>query len=129
MGASYPLPESVYQTIERSLDKSTLSYCKEPMSGVPWALDGLQNWGMSLAGLIENIGPVPGMDEKEALKAYGLYEAFTRLQKDFGNLIELAMITLAHDPVVREWVDAARESETEEESSDGFLRGLVFTTK
>jgi hypothetical protein len=113
MGASYPVPESVYQTIRRSLDKSTLSYCKEPMHGVPWALDGLQNWGTSLAGLIENIGPSPGMDEKEALKAYGLHEAFARLQNEFSGLIELAMITLAHDPVVREWIDAARESETE----------------
>ncbi len=53
MGASYPLPESVCRTIERSLGKSTLSYCEEPMPGIPWALDGLQSWGTSLAGLIE----------------------------------------------------------------------------
>ncbi len=53
------------------------------------------------------------MDEKDALRAYGLYEAFSRLHEDFDNLIELAMTTLAHDPVVREWVDAAREAETE----------------
>ena len=113
MGASYPLPESAYRAIERSLSKSTLSYCKEPMPGVPLALDGLQNWGMSLAGLIENIGPSPGMDEKDALRAYGLYEAFSRLHNEFNDLIELAMITLAHDPVVREWVDAVRQSEAE----------------
>ncbi len=83
------------------------------MPGVPLALDGLQNWGTRLAGLIENVGPSHGMLEKDALRAYGLYEAFKRLHDDFNDLIELAMITLAHDPVVREWVDAAREAETE----------------
>ncbi len=112
MGSSYQVPESVRQTIEGLLGGSTLLYCQDSTPGVPWILDGLQNWGMSLAGLIENIRPSPGLDEEEAMKAYGLYEALKRLHRDFGNLIELAMITLAHDPVVREWVDAVRESET-----------------
>ncbi len=69
--------------------------------------------GNEPSGFDREIGAALGMDEKDALRAYGLYEAFSRLHEDFDNLIELAMITLAHDPVVREWVDAAREAETE----------------